>query len=129
MIPAANAQAAGVANTARSGKQITPRQLVQPGALMGAGPSAFAWSPSGALLAYVEPQDGRDALWLYERCSGEKQVLFAPGDNPDGIDLTLAQWSPQGDSLLLPGADALWLLDVTDGERCIPGRAGRALPA
>jgi dipeptidyl-peptidase-4 len=100
---------------ARGGKQITPRQLVQPGALMGSGPSAFAWSPSGATLAHVEPQDDQDALWLYDAAAGRKQVLFAPGDNPQGIDLTLAQWSPQGDSLLLPGADALWLLDVPDG--------------
>ena len=103
------------ANAVKAGKQITPRQLIQPGALMGTGPSAFAWSPSGALLAYVEPQDGQDALWLYDAASGEKQVLFAPGDNPDGIDLTLAQWSPQGHTLLLPGADALWLLEVAGG--------------
>jgi dipeptidyl-peptidase 4 len=104
------------ANAVKANKQITPRQLIQPGALMGSGPSAFAWSPSGALLVYVEPQDGQDALWLYDAASGEKQVLFAPANNPDGIDLTLAQWSPQGHTLLLPGMDALWLLEVAGSE-------------
>ena len=40
---------------------ITPRMLVQPGALMGTPPAGFAWHPADALLAYVEQQDGQAA--------------------------------------------------------------------
>lgn len=94
---------------------ITARQLVAPGALMGPGPSAFNWRPQGALLAYVEPLDGRDVLWAYDAATGETRVLLDPGENPDRIDLSSAQWSPQGDSLLLSGATALWLLDADTG--------------
>jgi len=97
------------------GPPITARQLVAPGALMGPGPSSFSWSPSGATLAYVEPVDGRDVLWAYDAATGDKRILLDPGDNPDQIDLSSAQWSPQGDLLLLSGGAALWLLDAETG--------------
>jgi dipeptidyl-peptidase-4 len=104
---------------------ITPRQLVAPGALMGSGPSSFAWSPAGATLVYVEPQDDQDALWAYDPSTGDKRILLAPGDNPDQIDLTSAQWSPLGDSLLLSGGASLWLLDLETGElKSIAGEGG-----
>ena len=48
------------------------------------------------------------------RAAGDKRVLLDPGDNPDQIDLTSAQWSPQGDVLLLTGGTSLWLLDARD---------------
>lgn len=51
---------------------------------------------------------------MYDAAACRKKVLFAPGDNPQGIDLTLAQWSPQGDSLLLPGATLGRRGDVLD---------------
>lgn len=94
---------------------ITARMLVAPNALMGPGPSSVNWSPAGATLAYVEPQDGRDVLWLYDAATGAKRVLLDPGDNPNQIDVSSAQWSPQGDVLLLSGGTALWLLDPKTG--------------
>jgi dipeptidyl-peptidase-4 len=91
---------------------ITARMLVAPNALMGPGPSSFNWSPNGAILAYVEPVDGQDVLWLYDAARGEKSLLLDPSASADPtIDLTTAQWSPQGDRLLLAGAESLWLLD------------------
>jgi len=50
---------------------ITPQMLVQPGALVGPGPSSLLWSPVGAQLAYAGPADPADAtsstvLWLYD---------------------------------------------------------------
>jgi dipeptidyl-peptidase-4 len=100
----------------QSSGEITARMLVAPGALMGPVPSGFNWSPSGALIAYVEPQDDQDVLWAYDAASGEKRVLLDPGENPDGIDLTSAQWSPQGDLLLFSGSSALWLLETKSGD-------------
>ena len=106
----------GTATYKKSRGEITPRQLVEPGALMGSGPSGFAWSPLGATLVYVEPLDGRDALWLYEPASDARRILLDPGENPDQIDLYSAQWSPQGDMILLPGGTGLWLLNPQSGE-------------
>jgi len=100
----------------QSASEITARMLVEPGALMGSGPSGFNWGPVGSVLAYVEPQDDGDVLMIYDAASGDKRVLLDPGGNPDGIDLASAQWSPQGDSILLSGATSLWLLDVQTGE-------------
>ncbi len=95
---------------------ITARQLVEPGALMGTGPSSFAWSPTGAILVYGAPQDDQDALWIYNPATGENRILLAPGDNPDQIDLSSAQWSPGGDMLLLSGGTSLWFIDIKTGE-------------
>ena len=95
---------------------ITPRMLIAPGALVGPGPSSFLWTPSGAMLAYIEPVNGQDVLWLYDAATGEKRVLLNPAEHPDSIDVTSAQWSPQGDRLLLAGDEALWLLDVKTGD-------------
>jgi dipeptidyl-peptidase-4 len=98
---------------------ITAKQLEAPGALVGSGPENFDWSPLGAELAYTEPQDGQDGadvLWLYNASTGEKRVLLDPSGQPDDIDVTSAQWSPQGDALLLAGDDFLWILDVASGE-------------
>ncbi len=52
--------------------------LVAPNALMGPSPASFAWSPTGARLLYVAPQDGQDVLWLYDATAGEQKVLLAP---------------------------------------------------
>ncbi len=96
---------------------LTPRTIVAtPGALAGPGPSSFAWSPVGAALAYVEPQDGKDMLWLYDAATGEKRLLLDPSTHPDEIDVTSALWSPQGDALLLAGTESLWVLDVRAGK-------------
>ena len=94
---------------------ITARQLVAPGALMGPGPSSFNWQPQGTLLTYVEPLDGQDVLWSYSPAANEKRILLDLDDNPDQIDLSSAQWSPQGDLLLLSGERAIWLLDPESG--------------
>ena len=103
---------------------ITPRMLVQPGALMGAAPAGFAWSPTDAVLTYVEQQAGADALVLYDAATGEQRTLLTAADTPPGVDLSAAQWSPQGDRLLLAGDD-LWLLDVASGEvQAIAAAAG-----
>ncbi len=104
-LPVTQAPDENSASNEPSSPPITARQLVAPGALMGTGPSSFSWSPFGATLAYVEPQDGQDVLWAYDPVTGEKRVLLDPGDNPDRIDLPSAQWSPQGDVLLLAGGD------------------------
>ena len=83
--------------------RLTARMLTAPYALMGPGPSSFTWSPAGATVAYVEPKDSRDVLWLYDAVTGSKQLLLNPAQNSDSIDPTSAQWSPQGDALLLAG--------------------------
>ncbi len=96
---------------------ITARMLVEPGALVGSGPSSFAWSPTGARLSYVAPGENgsADVFWLYDPATGAKRVILDPSSLSDSIDLTSAQWSPQGDTLLLSGTNALWLLDVDTG--------------
>jgi dipeptidyl-peptidase-4 len=104
---------------------LTARMLVAPNALMGPGPSSFNWSPAGATLAYVEPKDGRDVLWLYEAATGAKRVLLDPAGQPDTIDVSSAQWSPQGDVLLLTGEKSLWLLNAKTGElKSLAGGSG-----
>ena len=95
--------------------KITARQLVQPYALMGPGPANFGWSPGGAVLAYVEPRGDHDVLWAWDAASASKRVLLDPGSNPNGLDLTTAQWSPQSDRIVLSGSSALFLLDVGSG--------------
>ena len=82
-------------------RALTARMLTAPNALVGPSPSSFNWSPVGATLAYVEPQDGQDMLWLYDAATGDKKVLLDPAKSPGNIDVTSAQWSPQGDRLLL----------------------------
>ncbi len=94
---------------------FTPRMLVAPGALMGPSPSGFNWSPTGASLLYVQPEDGRNLLRLYDAATGASKVLLDPTGAPDAIDISSVQWSPAGDRLLLSGTSALWLLDVATG--------------
>ncbi len=101
----------------QGGDGITARMLTAPRALMGPGPSSFNWNPVGATLAYVEPKDGQDLLWLYDAATARKRVLLDPSTSPDTtIDLTSAQWSPRDNRLLLAGAESLWLLDAKTGE-------------
>jgi len=100
----------------QSAGSLTARMLTAPNALAGPSPSSFNWSPVGAELAYVEPQDDQDMLWLYDAATGEKRVLLDPAKSPGNIDVTSAQWSPSGDRLLLAGDEALWLLDVKTGD-------------
>ncbi|MEI8191151.1 MAG: DPP IV N-terminal domain-containing protein, partial [candidate division NC10 bacterium] len=95
---------------------ITARQLVQPGALVGPGPENLQWSPKGARLAYTLAADSGDVLWLYEASTGDMRVLLDPAGKPDEIDVTSAQWSPAGDAMLLAGAASLWVLDVASGQ-------------
>jgi dipeptidyl-peptidase-4 len=96
---------------------VTARMMVAPGALAGPGPSDFAWSPQGSRLSYVAPlaPGGPGALWLYDAAAGSRRVLLDPSASKGGIDIGSAQWSPRGDTLLLSGADALWLLDAETG--------------
>ena len=94
---------------------LTARMLVAPNALAGPSPSGLNWSPVGATLVYVEPQGGQDMLWLYDAAKGDKKLLLDPAKSPGNIDVTSAQWSPQGDRLLLTGAETLWLLDLKTG--------------
>ncbi len=108
--PASSVQPAHDANA------LTARELTAPGALAGPSPSSFSWSPAGAQLVYVEPQDGQDVLWLYDAASGEKRRLLDPAAREGSIDVTSSQWSPDGNRLLLTGDETFWLLDVTTGE-------------
>lgn len=116
-----------IASPEPGGGMISARMLVAPDALMGPGPTSFNWSPSGAVLAYLEPRPGGDVLMAIQAASGEKRVLLDPGDNPDGIDLSSAQWAPQGGRILLAGSSALWLLDEQTGslESLAVGSAGQ----
>ena len=95
---------------------ITPRMLTAPGAIVGASPANFSWSPAGAQLLYVAPLDGtatgQQVLWRYAAGTGATAMLLNPAEHADNIDVTSAQWSPQGDRLLLSGDEALWLLDL-----------------
>lgn len=103
---------------------ITARMLVEPDALMGPGPSHLNWSSEGATLAYVAPADGQDVLWLYEATTGDRRVLLDPASTENEIDVTSAQWSPQGDAMLLTGANGLYLLDVATGELRLAAAGG-----
>jgi len=73
-----------------SATPITPRMLVQPGALMGTPPVGFAWHPTDVVLAYVERQDGEAALVMYAAATGEKRTLLTAADAPVGVDLSAA---------------------------------------
>jgi dipeptidyl-peptidase-4 len=95
---------------------ITARQLVQPEAIVGDGPSSLNWSPAGARLSYVGPDSGKDVLWLYDAPAGSKKVILDPSSQPDNIDASTAQWSPGGDSMLLTGDNSLWTLDISSGK-------------
>ena len=95
---------------------LTARMLAAPHALAGPSPSSFNWSPMGALLTYVQSQDGQTTLWLYDPATGERSALLTPAKAPGNIDASSAQWSPGGERLLLTGDEALWLLDVATGE-------------
>jgi dipeptidyl-peptidase 4 len=98
---------------------VTARELVEPGALVGPGPNILGWSPQGSVLAYTAPaegEDGVDSLWLYDASSGDKRVLLDPSSQPDNIDVTSAQWSQQGDAMLLAGDTSLWVVTTASGE-------------
>lgn len=106
----------GIQKLDSSSTKLTARMLTQPNSLAGPSPSSFNWSPIGATLVYVEPQEGQDMLWLYDAASGEKRLLLDPAGSEANIDVTSAQWSPDGNRLLLTGDDAFWLLDAATGE-------------
>ena len=106
----------GVPQPQQTAVALTARMLEAPNALVGPTASSFNWSPAGATLAYVEPKDGKDVLWLYDASSQAKRVLLDPSANSDQIDLASAQWSPKSDVLLLAGTKSLWLLDATTGK-------------
>ncbi len=95
---------------------LTARMLTSPNALVGPSPSSFSWSPVGALLAYLEPQDEVDMLWLYDATSGDKRLLLDSTQAPGNLDVASAEWSPGADRILLTGDEALWLLDVATGD-------------
>ena len=104
--------------------------LVQPGALVGSGPESLAWSPKRARLIYVDAGDSGDVLWLYDAVAAEKRLLFDPADAPDDIDVTSAQWSPDGRRLLLAGQTALWVLAVDSGTLArVPARGKGTIDA
>ncbi len=110
--------------------QLTARMLTAPNALAGPSPSSFNWSPVGASLAYVEPQDDQDVLWLYNAVTGDKEVLLDPAKSPGNIDVTSAQWSPQGDRLLLAGDDGALAARRATGDLTFVGeRAAVPKPA
>jgi dipeptidyl-peptidase 4 len=115
-VPAPQAPASTPAQSQNSGV-LTARMLTAPNALMGPVPSSFNWQPGSAALAYVDSdQNGQDVLWLYDASTGQKRLLFDPSASSDKtIDVTAALWSPQDDKMLLPGDQALWLLDVQTG--------------
>ena len=97
---------------------------------MGEGPSSFAWGPKGAVLAYVAPDaDGTDVLRLYDAATGTRSVLLDPGANPDGIDVTSAKWSPQGDRILLTATGGLRIADARTGKVTTVAIAGDAVTA
>jgi dipeptidyl-peptidase-4 len=109
---------------------VTPRTLVQPGALAGAVPSSIAWSPTGATLAFVEGEAGLEKLWLYDPVAGEKRLLLDPTTQDGGLDVSSAQWSPDGKTMLVGGSGgALWLLDVASGKAAKLLTAGASLDA
>lgn len=107
---------------------ITARMLVQPGALVGPGPSDLTWSPQGALLVYsdvavTDDPDSPAVLWLYDAGARSRRVLLDPAGAPDAIDVSTALWSPDGSRLLLAGQTALWTLDVASGRLAeVPAR-------
>lgn len=99
--------------------EITARELVEPGALVGPGPNVLGWSPQGSVLAYTAPAEGEggaDLLWLYDASGGDRRVLLDPSTQPDNIDVSSAQWSQQGDAMLLAGDTSLWVLATASGE-------------
>jgi dipeptidyl-peptidase-4 len=117
VVPAMPATEPAYTTAARRGSTpLTAHQLTAPGALAGPSPSSFNWSPLGATLAFVEAQDGQDVLWLYDAASSEKRMLLDPAASAGNIDVTSAQWSPDGTRLLLVGDEALWVFDVATGE-------------
>ncbi len=120
LIPVALTALAGCGSSTVSNgpspERITARMLVAPKALVGPGPSGFNWSPVGAKLAYVEPVNGHDMLWLYDAGIGTKRVLLDPSGKPDNIDLSSVLWSPHGDVLLFAGDTSLWLLNSLTGD-------------
>jgi dipeptidyl-peptidase 4 len=95
---------------------ITARQLEEPNALVGPGPTNLSWSPRGAQLAYVQQVDDRQVLQTYDASSGEEKTALDPAEHPDNIDVTSAQWSPQGDAMLFSGDSSLWVLQVDSGD-------------
>ena len=107
--------------------------LVQPGAMVGASPANFDWSPTGAQLLYVAPVDneagGQQVLWRYDAGTGETAMVLNPSEHEDNIDVTSAQWSPQGDRLLVTGDTALWLLDLATGDLTPLAQGGSAKTA
>lgn len=105
----------GNGTSATTTERLSARQLTSPNALVGQGPSGFNWAPVGATLAYLDPGNGHNVLWLYDAETGVRKTALDPAGNPDFIDISTAQWSPKGDALLLAGKSSLWLMDVKTG--------------
>ncbi len=73
-----------LAGAEQGSTQLTARMLTAPNALAGPSPSSFNWSPVGASLAYVEPQDRtmRCVVALRRRRPGTRKCSSIPPRAP-----------------------------------------------
>lgn len=105
----------GVAGAA-VGQPFTAQQVTQPDAFQGPGPSNFVWSPSGSVLLYNKPAEGRDLLVLHDALSGHERVLYDPKGKKENLDITSPQWSPDGNYVLMSGGNSLWVANAKTGK-------------
>jgi dipeptidyl-peptidase-4 len=102
--------------------RLSPQSVTRPGALYNPQVSGIVWSPVGATMTYLKPDGGvvggDSSLWAYDAVTGKETLLYDPKAQPVGATHaspllpTTAQWSPNGDAVLLSDGNDLWLIDV-----------------
>ena len=82
--------------------------------------SRIAWHPAGKKVTYLRsdpaPQ-GSKRLHAFELESKQETLVLDLSSAEEKYDMDSYQWSPQGDAVLLTGANDLWLTDPTQGEK------------
>jgi dipeptidyl-peptidase 4 len=114
-----------VAPAATPKKRLTPVLINQPDLFVSRGIADLNWRPGHDQISYLRTKgSGREAvstLYVYDVESGKESVLYSPQSGEKGeadknnLRLSGYQWSPKGDSILLRGANGLWLLGADTG--------------
>jgi dipeptidyl-peptidase-4 len=98
--------------------KLTVERVNSEPSLSGKLPTALQWHPDGKRLTFVRRVGEASELMAIEASKGETALLLdgdratIAGDKPRPVPLGRATWLPDGQTLLVPEADDVFVVDV-----------------